>query len=50
MGPKSLTNLLSHKSEITNVDHVRDISNGLCLPKPRTNNMKNSFMNDGPHR
>ena len=43
MGPKSLTNLFSYKSEKTNY-HLRDISSGLCLPKPRTNNMKNSFM------
>ena len=46
MGPKSLTNLFSYKSEKTNY-HLRDISSGLCLPKPRTNNMKNSFMYDG---
>ena len=38
MGPKSLTNLFSYKSEKTNY-HLRDISSGLCLPKPRTNNM-----------
>ena len=43
MGPKSLTNLFSYKSEKTNY-HLRDISSGLCLPKPRTNNMKNSFI------
>ena len=47
-GPKSLTNLFSYKSETTNY-HLRDISSGLCLPKPRTNNMKNSFMYDGAH-
>ena len=35
MGPKSLTNLFSYKSEKTNY-HLRDISSGLCLPKPRT--------------
>ena len=46
MGPKSLTNLFSYKSEKTNY-HLRDISSGPCLPKPRTNNMKNSFMYDG---
>ena len=45
MGPKLLTNLFSYKSEKTNY-HLRDISSGLCLPKPRTNNMKNSFMYD----
>ena len=43
---KSLTNLFSYKNEKTNY-HLRDISSGLCLPKPRTNNMKNSFMYDG---
>ena len=46
MEPKSLTNLFSCKSEKTNY-HLRDISSGLCLPKPRTYNMKNSFMYDG---
>ena len=45
MGPISLTNLFSYKSEKTN-DHLGDISIGLCLPKPRTNNMKNSFMTE----
>ena len=45
MGPKSLTNLFSYKSEKNY--HLRDISGGLCLPKPGTNNMKNSFMYDG---
>ena len=35
-GPKSLKNY-----------HFRDISSGLRLPKPRTNNMKNSFVYDG---
>ena len=47
-GPKSLTNLFSYKSEKTNY-HLRDISSSLCLPKPRTNNMKKSFMYDGAH-
>jgi hypothetical protein len=46
MGPKSLTNLFSYKSEKTNY-RLRGISSGLSLPKPRTNNMKNSFMYDG---
>ena len=48
MGPKSLTNLFSYKSEKTNY-LLRDILSGLCLPKPRTNNMKKSFMYDGAH-
>ena len=38
-GPKSLTNLFSYKSKKTN-HHLRDISSGLWLPKPRTINMK----------
>jgi hypothetical protein len=46
MGPKSLTNLFSYKCAKTNY-HLRDISTGLCLPKPRSNNMKNSFMYNG---
>ena len=46
MGPKSLTNLFSYKCEKTNY-HLRDISTGLCLPKHRSNNMKNSFMYNG---
>ncbi|CAB3981350.1 Hypothetical predicted protein, partial [Paramuricea clavata] len=44
MGLKSLTNLFSYKCEKTNYN-LRDISSGLSLPKPRTNNMKNSFIN-----
>jgi hypothetical protein len=43
MGPKSLTNLFSYKCEKTNY-RLHDISTGLCLPKPCSNNMKNSFM------
>ena len=31
MGPKSLTDLFSYKSEKTNY-HFEDISGGLCLP------------------
>ena len=46
MGPTSLTNLFTYKNEITNCN-LRDISSSLCLPKPRTNNMKKSFMYDG---
>lgn len=41
LGPISLTNLFTFKSEITNYD-IRDISSGLSLPKPRTSNMKKS--------
>ena len=46
VGPNSLTNLFSYKSELTSYN-LRDISSGLHLPKPRTNNMKKSFMYDG---
>ena len=46
MGPKSLANLFSYKSEKTDYN-LRGISSNRCLPKPRTNNMKNSFMCDG---
>ena len=45
VGPNSLTNLFSNKSELTNYN-LRDISCGPHLPKPRTNNMKKSFMYD----
>jgi hypothetical protein len=46
IGPESLTNLFTYKNEITNY-RLRSISSGLCLPQPRTNSMKNSFMYDG---
>ena len=45
IGTESLTNLFIYKNEITN-DRLRSISSGLCLPQPRTNRMKNSFMHD----
>jgi hypothetical protein len=45
-GPESLTNLFHYKNEITDYK-LRNISSGLCLPQPRTNSMKNSFMYDG---
>ena len=38
--------IFSYKSEKTNYN-LQDISSGLSLPKPHTNNMKNSFMYDG---
>ena len=44
MGPKSLTNLFSYKNEKINYNLNWDISSDLSLPKPRTNNIKNSFM------
>ena len=46
MGPRSLTDLFSYKSEKTEY-HLRDISKSLCLPKPQTDYMKKSFMYDG---
>jgi hypothetical protein len=49
MGPKSLTNLFSYKSEKTNYN-LREISSDLSLPNPRGNNMKNSFMYDGAYQ
>ena len=48
MGPESLANLFSYNSEKTYY-HFRNVSSGLCLPKPHTNNMKNSFIYDGAH-
>ena len=46
MGPKSLTDLFSYKSEKTKYN-LREISQSLCLSKPRTDHMKKSFMCDG---
>ena len=46
MGPKSLTNSFSYKSEKTDYP-LPDIFSSLCLPEPSTNNVKNSFMYDG---
>ena len=51
MGPKSLTNLFTdftYKGEVRNYK-LRNISSSLCLPQPRTNIMKKSFMYDGAH-
>ena len=45
MGPQSLTNLFTYKSEMTSYN-LRNVSiSTLCLP--RTNNLKKSFMYDG---
>jgi hypothetical protein len=44
--PESLTNLFTHKNNITNYK-LQNISSGLYLPQPRTNNMKKSFIYDG---
>ena len=46
IGPQSLTNLFTYKGEMTTYN-LRNISSSLCLPKPRTNNLKKSFMYDG---
>ena len=48
MGPKSLSNLFTYKGEVTNYK-LRNISSSPCLPQPRTNNMKKSFVYDGAH-
>ena len=48
MAPEPLTKLFTYKNEITN-HKLRNISTSLCVPQPRTNNMKNSFMYDGVH-
>ena len=46
MGPQSLTNLFTYKSEMTSYN-LRNVSSTLCLPQPRTNSLKKSFMYDG---
>ena len=46
MGPQSLTNLFTYKSEMTSYN-LRNVSTTLCLPQSRTNNLKKSFMYDG---
>ena len=46
LGPESLSSLFTYKNEITNYK-LRNVSSGLCLPKPRTNSMKKSFMYNG---
>ncbi len=45
MGSKSLADLFIYKNEITNYE-LRSIASFLCLPQPRTNSMKRSFMYD----
>jgi hypothetical protein len=47
MGPQSLTNLFTYKSEMTSYINLRNVSSTLCLPQPRTNKLKKSFMYDG---
>jgi hypothetical protein len=46
MGPKSLTDLFTCKSEVTNYK-LRDVESTLCLPQPRTNTLKKSFILTG---
>ena len=46
LGPESLSSLFTYKNKITNYK-LRNVSSGLCLPKPRTNSMKKSFMYNG---
>ena len=48
IGLISLTNLFSYKCEKTNY-HLRVISSGLYLQKPRTDSMKNGFVYDEVH-
>ena len=48
MGPKLLTDLFTFKSEVPNYK-LRDVESTLCLPQPRTNSLKKSFMFDGAH-
>ena len=43
LSPESLSSLFTYKNEITNYK-LRNVSSSLCLPKPRTNSMKKSFM------
>ena len=45
LGPTSLGNLFTYKDEVT-CYNLWDVSSSLYLPKPRTNNMKKSFMYD----
>ena len=42
MGPQSITGLFPYKSEKTEYQ-ARDISQSLCLPKPRTDHMKKAL-------
>ena len=45
IGLESLTKLFHCKNETTKYN-LRNISGSLCVPQPRTNSMKNSFMYD----
>ena len=46
LGPQSLTKIFIYKDEVTSYN-LRNISSNLCLPHPRTNNIKRSFMYGG---
>ena len=48
MGPKSLIDLFTFDSEMTNYKR-RYVESSLCLSQPRTNSLKKSFMFDGAH-
>ena len=45
IGPKCLNNLFTYKNELLNYN-LRDRSTTVCLPQPRTNNTKKSFVFD----
>ena len=42
IGPKSLTDLFTFKSEVTNYK-LRDVESTLCFPQPRTNSLEKKF-------
>lgn len=46
MGPNSLHELFTYKDELFHYN-LRESHSSVCLPKPRTNCMKKSFMFDG---
>ena len=46
-GPKSLANLFTPKSTETPKYNLRGISSKVCIPKPRTNNLKKSLSYNG---
>ena len=48
MAPEPLTKRFTNKNEITN-HKLRNISTTLCVPQPRINSIKNSFMYNGAH-
>ena len=46
MGPECLQNQFTFREEVLN-HNLRNSDLNVCLPKPRTNNMKKSFLYDG---